>query len=162
MSLRCNCPQYNVPSADPNDSRGCPVHDPDYIDPQVKIRELESALTFSRLREQNLSRVQRWHPGFPKEYGDSDGWTGGDWGNAMAGEAGEACNIIKKLRRAEEGFKGVLDKPSDGLKEALALELADLVTYADLVAAFYGIDLGEAVARKFNAVSELQGFPERL
>lgn len=117
-------------------------------------------LAFWQLREQNMSRVKRWHPGFPG--GPGDGWTGGDWGNAMAGEAGEACNVVKKLRRAEEGFKGTLDAPPAGLVEALADELADLVTYADLVAAYYGIDLGEAVRNKFNQVSQLQEFPERL
>lgn len=29
---RCNCPVYHVPSADPNDSKGCPLHDPNYVD----------------------------------------------------------------------------------------------------------------------------------
>lgn len=28
------------------------------------------------------------------------------WGNAMAGEAGEACNVIKKLERERYGLKG--------------------------------------------------------
>lgn len=67
------------------------------------------------------------------------------WGNAMAGECGEACNIIKKIDR-------------DGLTpervQALAKELADVVTYADLLAARFGIDLGEAIASKFNEVSK--------
>ena len=44
----------------------------------------------------------------------------------------------------------------------LGTRLADVVTYADLLATYYGIDLGSAVVAKFNAVSELQGFPERL
>lgn len=49
MSLgRCNCPRYTIPSADPNDSRGCPVHDPDYVDPEVTIRELHALLDKER------------------------------------------------------------------------------------------------------------------
>lgn len=35
MAGRCNCPHYLVPSADPSDSIGCPVHDPNYVDPQT-------------------------------------------------------------------------------------------------------------------------------
>lgn len=42
--MRCTCPHYNVPSADPFDSRGCPVHDPNYVDPQIEIRELRAKL----------------------------------------------------------------------------------------------------------------------
>lgn len=61
----------------------------------------------------------------------------------MAGECGEACNLIKKLRRGE-------DVPT----EDIAFELADLVIYADLLAERLGIDLGAAVRAKFNFVSE--------
>lgn len=76
--------------------------------------------------------------------------------------SGNGGNTVKKLRRAEEGARGVLDLPPEGLREKLATELADVITYADLLAAYYGIDLAEAITAKFNAVSELQGFPERL
>lgn len=120
---------------------------------------LVTFLDFHQLRAANLSRVQRWHPGFGFLEGS---WSGGDWGNAMAGEAGEACNVVKKLRRAEEGLKGALDGATDELLAELAKELADMVTYGDLLAAYYGIDLGEAVRAKFNEISERQGFPERL
>ena len=41
-------------------------------------------------------------------------------------------------------------------------ELADTVAYADLLAQYYGIDLGRAVREKFNHVTERAGFPERL
>jgi NTP pyrophosphatase (non-canonical NTP hydrolase) len=80
----------------------------------------------------------------------------------MAGEAGETCNVVKKLRRAECGMRGVLDADPAGLLARLADELADTVTYADLLATYYGIDLAAAIASKFNRVSELQGFPEQL
>lgn len=133
-----------------------------------------ASLTFDELRAVNAQRCARWHPGFPGR--DAVGWTGGDWSNAMLGEVGEvaevfallvaaagnAGNTVKKLRRAECGSRGVLDAPPEGLREKLADELADALTYADLLAAYYGIDLGAAIASKFNRVSELQGFPERL
>ena len=117
------------------------------------------SLTFKRHAEINKQRATRWHPGFPN---DDATWSGADWSNAMAGEAGEACNVVKKLRRAELGLRGRLDPNPTTLVNRLAEELADTITYADLVATYYGIDLAEAITQKFNAVSSLQGFPERL
>lgn len=116
-------------------------------------------LTFTKLSKTNRSRCERWHPDF-----DWDGasWTGADWSNAMCGEAGEAANVVKKLRRVETGTPGPDDPPSEELKRMLADELGDIIAYADLLAQFYGIDLGRAVASKFNRVSERNGFPERL
>jgi NTP pyrophosphatase (non-canonical NTP hydrolase) len=115
-------------------------------------------LTFDMLTAVNRARATRWHPGFPED----NTWTGGDWSNAMQGEAGEAGNIVKKLRRLECGFTGVLDGSWPELIERLGEELADTMIYLDLVATKYGVDLPVAIVRKFNAVSELQGFPERL
>jgi len=120
-------------------------------------------LSFDALREANASRVERWHEG-------ADEWTGADWSNAMCGEAGEAANVVKKLRRHETRIRGTFGEgsalyntPSVGeLLAKLAGEIADAVTYADLLAHKYGIDLGAAVVDKFNRVSEEQGFPERL
>lgn len=36
------------------------------------------------------------------------------------------------------------------------------MTYLDLLAAYYGIDMGAAVIAKFNAISEAEGLPQRL
>jgi len=41
-------------------------------------------------------------------------------------------------------------------------ELADVLTYLDLLAATLGVDLGRAAAQKFNEVSERVGFPDRI
>lgn len=119
-----------------------------------------SDLTFSEVSAANRERANRWHLGFPRH--DSSGWSGADWSNAMVGEAGEAANIVKKLRRAECGLRGVLDAPPEGLVDALAEELADVVLYLMLLATYYDIDLPMAIVEKFNRVSEIQGFPERL
>lgn len=120
--------------------------------------QLEASLSFDALREQNEIRARRWHPGFPED----DDWNGADWSNAMCGEAGEAANIVKKLRRIETGKVGTRPVVEPELRVALANELADVVIYADLVAAKYGIHLSGAVVGKFNEVSERHGFPERL
>ena len=117
-------------------------------------------LSFEAFRRANVARCRRWHPGFQ---GGDDPWSGADWSNAMCGEAGEAANVVKKLRRIETGAAAGPDDPgAEQLAQWLADEIADTVTYADLLAAYYGIDLAAAVVDKFNRVSERQGFPERL
>jgi NTP pyrophosphatase (non-canonical NTP hydrolase) len=81
----------------------------------------------------------------------------------MAGEAGEACNAVKKLRRHADGMNTAEDPATEAeCVAAIAVELADTVIYADLLAARLGIDLGDAVREKFNTVSVLRGADERL
>lgn len=116
------------------------------------------ALTFDQVTTINRARASRWHPGFPND----DTWSIADWSNAMCGEAGEAANVVKKIRRYESGLQGVGDPSEDDLRSMLAHELADVYLYLDLVASKVGIDLPAAVVEKFNIVSERQGFPERL
>jgi NTP pyrophosphatase (non-canonical NTP hydrolase) len=115
-----------------------------------------SALSFDDLRAANVSRRGRWHGP------ETVPWTGADWGNAMGGEAGEAQNVVKKLRRIETGMPNDHDGAEPKLLEDLGDELADTIIYADLLAQHYGIDLADAIARKFNAVSLREGYPERL
>jgi len=76
----------------------------------------------------------------------------------MAGEVGEACNIAKKMKRLEEGTNTAKDPQSmEECTRLMAKELADVVIYADLLAARLGIDLGKAIASKFNEVSDRMG-----
>lgn len=117
-----------------------------------------SELTFDHLSEINESRVKRWHPGFPER----EGWNGADWSNAMCGEAGEAANVVKKLRRLEENLKGREVETEYVLVSELGDELADVVIYANLLALKYNLDLGTCIEQKFNRTSEEHGFPERL
>jgi NTP pyrophosphatase (non-canonical NTP hydrolase) len=113
-------------------------------------------LDFTHITETNASRRDRWHS-------EADDWTGADWSNAMCGEAGEAANVVKKLRRRETSIGSTYNTPeTDELLPALAEELADVILYADLLASHYGLNLEEAIITKFNRVSEAQGFPERL
>ncbi len=79
-------------------------------------------------------------------------------GNELAGEVGEACNIIKKLERERIGIRG-----SRATQAQLAEELADVVICADLIAMSEGIDLlDHAVPDKFNATSKKYGLSTRL
>jgi NTP pyrophosphatase (non-canonical NTP hydrolase) len=102
------------------------------------------SLSFQDLREAN---VRRCHEVFH----NLDEWSLSDWGCALAGEVGEACNLIKKHRRGED-----IDP------DLIAEEVADAVIYADLLLARMGKDLGEAVRAKFNKVSQRRGSGIRL
>lgn len=108
------------------------------------------SLTFDELRQANVKRaIEDFnHP--------LDSWSLTDWCCAMAGEVGEACNFAKKIRRGLE-----VDTKQD-LKIELGRELADVITYADLIAASLGIDLGEIIKQKFNEVSDRRGAPTKL
>ena len=75
----------------------------------------------------------------------------------LAGEVGEACNIIKKLERERLGLIG-----SRETIEHLAEELGDIQVCTDLVAAKYGINLREVAIAKFNAASIKHGFPQLI
>lgn len=117
-----------------------------------------SDLTFREVSDINRKRCERWHPGFP----DDGNWTGSDWSNAMAGEAGETCNVVKKLRRIEAGMQQAAGDTRPDLLAKLATEIGDTFIYLDLLAQYYGLDIGGCVRATFNRVSEREGFPERI
>lgn len=113
-------------------------------------------LSFSSLRQSNVLRcVSVFHA--------IEDWSATDWACAMAGECGEACNQIKKLRRLDDADSSQ-DNPvrRSELVANVASELADLVIYADLLAARLNIELGQAVADKFNEVSDRRGSKIKL
>lgn len=112
-------------------------------------------LTFAAVSRTNLRRCQRWHPG------GITSWSLSDWAVALAGELGEACDVIKKLNRARDGLIGNRMNEEELLAE-LPKELADIYLYLDLLAQAAGIDLAAAVRAKFNEVSDRNGFPEKL
>jgi NTP pyrophosphatase (non-canonical NTP hydrolase) len=113
-------------------------------------------LDFDTLRIANVSRCE-------EVFHKLDDWSPTDWATAMAGEAGEACNQVKKLRRLD-GADAAIDTPEERARiiARVAEELADNVIYSDLLAARLGINLPEAVASKFNKVSEECGSVMRL
>lgn len=107
-------------------------------------------LSFGDLREANENRQVAWE--------GSATMTEEFLGNALAGEVGEACNIVKKLARKRLGILGTGNVTATDL----AKELADVVIYADLLAKHFNIDLGAAVISKFNEVSERYGLGPKL
>ncbi len=101
-------------------------------------------LMFGELRLLNLIRCTEYFHAL-------DEWSPTDWATAVAGEVGEACNLIKKLRRGEAVHA-----------ETIGKELADAVIYLDLLAARLGLNLAQCVQQKFNEVSKRRGAPYRL
>ena len=115
-----------------------------------------SGLSFSVLRDKNVARSE-------DVFHKLHDWSLTDWGCAMGGECGEVLNVIKKIRRLYDDVKrGFAEKLDEELKHELAMELADTIIYADLLAARAGIDLGEAIREKFNLVSDNRGSEIRL
>lgn len=92
-----------------------------------------------------------------KEWDPTDLITLAYRGNELAGEVGEACNVIKKLERERLGIRG-----SRATKEQLAEELADAIICIDLIAMAADIDLNKAVIEKFNATSKKYGLKTRF
>src|SRR5437016_4810865 len=103
-----------------------------------------SHLDFATLRDINVARCN-------EVFHHLQEWSATDWACAFAGETGEACNKIKKLRR---GDPIAIEDIGD--------EIADAIIYADLLAASLGIDLAEAVRRKFNRDSQKRGARQTL
>ena len=115
-----------------------------------------AGLSMQYFQKVNAERAAAWHEG-------GQDWSLADWGNAMAGECGEACNVIKKMRRIETGVLGNINEGGwQELRSQLGLELADTVTYAFLTATHLDIDLGAYVGLKFNKVSSKQGLPHKI
>lgn len=110
----------------------------------------------------NVNRSMKWHPGGISE------WSALEWAGAMAGEAGEAANAAKKLRRVESKLQNI-NAPGRSLinvqeaQDKVAEECADTILYALLLMARVGITSPEDVIRAvFNRKSEEYGFVERV
>lgn len=109
-------------------------------------------MIFKVFQEVNAERAKLWHHSGVRQWGLVD------WTNATAGEAGELCNAAKKLQRLHDGIDGNKGETQAELEQAVAEEMADTITYAFLVGSHLGVDVGEELIKKFNAVSERNGF----
>lgn len=102
-----------------------------------------------QLREKNIARNQEWAGAVELSLSFA--------GNELAGEVGEACNILKKLEREKLGIVGSRSTP-----EALLEELADVIICVDLIGMRFGFDIEEAVKNKFNKTSEQRGLKTKM
>jgi len=104
---------------------------------------------FKTLRTANETRQKEWHKNGPSSLAYK--------GNELAGEVGEACNIIKKIERERMGSVGSRATP-----EQLAEELADVIICVDLICEEMKIDLWQAVVDKFNKTSDKNGLQTKI
>jgi NTP pyrophosphatase (non-canonical NTP hydrolase) len=122
-------------------------------DPAQSADTPSEALTFDAFRAANVARCLKWHPA------GIESWSPSDWLTAVTGELGELASLLKMRNRERDGLPGNKFSPT---QKQIADEIADVVTYLDLLAHVLGVDLGCAAATKFNEVSERVGFPDRI
>lgn len=94
-------------------------------------------------------------------------WSSLEWAGAMCGEAGEAANVAKKLRRYEleiynKGGSDYQPLDKEELLDKYGKELSDTFLYLVLCAARVGINLEREIVVTFNNKSREAGFPQRL
>ena len=102
-------------------------------------------MRFKDFQKINLARNQK-----AKAFRKCKKWNMSDWTTSLAGEVGEFANIWKKVRRG--------DFTLDEKREELGKELADVITYADLMMTKLGLDTGKTVIAKFREVSQRIGW----
>ena len=101
-------------------------------------------MDIKKFQDLNDHRSKKWHRGIE--------WDLSKWALALAGESGEACNVVKKINRVRDGIQ-IKNETEDELMEMLGYELADVVMQACLLASSAGIDLQQCCIEKFNAKS---------
>jgi len=119
-----------------------------------------------------FSRVNLERCTAPDGFGHSlTSWSEAEWTNAMAGEFGEvleqicnlgaaigkASNLAKKIIRHRDDVAGnvkIDDRDLPNLRQRIALEVADVVIYADLTMQRLGYDTSTVVAEVFNRKSD--------
>lgn len=122
-------------------------------------------LTLTEIRRKNVLRQKDW----------GVSWDVAQWANATAGEVGEmigaylallvskhtgeVSNLAKKIIRFDGNIRPQLAQgiTREELVKKLAAEMADVLTYLDLLADSQGIDLAKAYMETFNAKSDQIG-----
>lgn len=112
-------------------------------------------VTIREIAHYHRKRNKLWHA-------DSEPWTLADWSNAAAGEMGEVCNVVKKIRRLQTGMKGVQLRNQgtdvNALVDKAKGEIGGVFIYLLSLCDALQIDLTDAIRDEFNQVSSDQGF----
>ena len=114
-------------------------------------------LLFSSLRMHNIRRAHEPNPDLGVRV-----WPPETWALAICGEMGELVKIVKNTARAKVDDPAARHASNPYELAGIAHELAGIVIYCDLMAERCGIDLGAAVAEKFNRTSDNRGRETKL
>lgn len=121
-----------------------------------KKREIVNINIFQTI---NARRAMKWHDN------NLEHWSLLEWAGALCGEAGEAANIAKKIRRIHLQLPnreaGTSVTEFDELKHKLAREIADVIIYGLIILSMLGVNASGILAEVFDKKSEEYGFPER-
>lgn len=116
-------------------------------------------MNITQFQKVNAIRAKRWH---------SDGqtnWNLLEWCGAMCGEAGEAANVAKKIRRLEMSLPnkeaGLVVSNYPELRLALAREIADTIIYGLIILSQLNVESADILTEVFDKKSIEYGFPER-
>ena len=118
-------------------------------------------MTLQAMFIMNVMRANRWHNSI-------NDWNALEWAGAMCGEAGEAANAAKKLKRVEDGLANINEEARslttlEAAKLEVMKECADTILYALLLMARVGCqNAHDVLADVFNKKSIEYGFPERF
>lgn len=116
-------------------------------------------VTLRDIAHYHRQRNKLWHAG-------SEPWTLADWSNAAAGEMGEVCNVIKKIRRLQTGMKGAQLRnqgtDTSELVDKVKGEIGGLIIYLLSLCDALQIDMTDAIRDEFNKVSDEQGFDVKI
>jgi len=115
-------------------------------------------MDISDFQKVNAKRAVRWH-----NSGETK-WNLLEWAGAMCGEAGEAANYAKKIKRIDTNLPnreaGLLISDLEALKHKLAREVADSIIYGLIILSELELDASDIIADTFDNKSEEYGFPE--
>lgn len=106
----------------------------------------ESGLTYHEFQERNAARCNSGVFGSHTV----DSWPPEMWALAIAGEAGELCNLLKKVVRG--------DFTLEEKRQEVLNEVADVMTYCDLLMTRLDADTATELKAKFNVVSARVGW----
>lgn len=116
-------------------------------------------MDITKFQEINEVRAKRWH------HDGKTNWNLLEWAGAMCGEAGEAANIAKKMRRLDMDLPnkeaGISKDNYDLLRKQLAKEVADTIIYGLIILSEIEFNSSHVLAEVFNQKSFEYGFPER-
>ena len=109
-------------------------------------------MTFTEFQELNARRSRETWQHDVSNSGQDSPWPWQNWALCVAGEAGELCNLTKKVLRG--------DFPLTDAKADLLRELADIITYADLMISSLNASTENVVLSKFREVSHRLGWTD--